>query len=45
MNIKLSFAKNEMADFDYALAFKKSLGMSFLLYATYSIKLKHQKPK
>ena len=33
MNIKLSFAKNDMANFDYDLTLKKSLGTSFLLYA------------
>ena len=33
MNIKLSFAKNDMGNFDYALTFKKNLAASFLLYA------------
>ena len=32
MNIKFSLAKNDMANFYYALALKKSLAMSFLLY-------------
>ena len=33
MNIKLSFAKNDMANFDYTLTLKKSLGTGFLPYA------------
>ena len=32
MNIKLSFTKNDRANFDSALTRKKSLGTSFLLY-------------
>ena len=35
MNIKLSFAKNNMGNLDYALTLKKSLGTSFLIYAKF----------
>ena len=33
INIKLSFVKNDLANFDYALTLKKSLDTSLLLYA------------
>ena len=33
INIKLSLTRNDIANFDYALALKKTLGMSFVLYA------------
>ena len=31
MNIKISFAKNDIANFDYASTLEKSFGMNFLL--------------
>ena len=39
MNIKLSFAKNDMANFDYTLTLKKSLGTGFLPHAIVTHKL------
>ena len=43
MNTKLSFAKNDMTNFDYALMpKKKSLGASFLLYANSENDIPHK---
>ena len=36
MNIKLSFAKNDMGNFDYALTFKKKLGCKLFTICTFN---------